>query len=569
MSGSSLSPVYPIETLRDLVRETTDRFSDKVALATKYRGTYRSTSYRQLGERVEELAAGLALLGAEKGDRVAILGDNRTEWAVSYLSIVSAGLVAVPVDKDLKLKEIRHILDFSGTKIVLCGGRYLDLVQEMRPGLERLQKVVSFEEDAGSADLSFPDLLDRGLRASQEEGRDTPRNPVRPNDLAAILFTSGTMGRSKGVMLSHGNLASNILATSKFVSINNQDRVLSVLPLHHAYECTCGFLTALYQGASIYHAENLRRILDNMVEVRATVLLGVPLLFETMYRRIDRGIREKGIRKFYIARRVASISEHLGLNLRRRLFKQIHDRCGGGLRLLITGGAAINPEVPRRFRDVGIQCIQGYGMTEASPLISVNREDDYRDGSVGRPIPGVDVRIDDDEILASGPGIMLGYYENEEATRETIRDGWLHTGDLGYLDEDGFLVINGRRKSVIVTPNGKNIYPEEIEAALNEEPYVAEALVWGGPSLDPAEAEVQAILVPDRETFDLELGNSAYDNSQIREALEGVIKRVNRDLANYKRIRKFSVRDEEFEKTTTGKIKRYLYTARPERVALG
>ena len=367
-------------------------------------------------------------------------------------------------------------------------------------------------------------------------------------------------------MLTHGNLTSNIIATSQFVSIQNDDhdRLLSVLPLHHTYECTCGFLTALYQGASIYHAENLRRIPENLAESRATVVLGVPLLFETMYRRIEKGIRENGERKFRFAKAVASLCERFGFRIRRRLFKPVHDGLGGSLRLLITGGAAMNPEVSRGFRDLGINCIQGYGMTEASPLIAVNREANPKDSSVGMPLPGVEARIVEGEITVRGPNLMLGYYKNPHATEETLEDGWLHTGDLGHLDKDGFLYVSGRKKSVIVTPNGKNVYPEELEAHLNDCRFIAESLVWGGPWSDPALTEVQAIVVPDVEALDEEFGASNYDDERIQKVIAEVVKQVNRVLANYKRIRQFSLRHEEFEKTTTRKIKRYLYTGTPE-----
>ena len=560
-----LFPTYPFATLQDLVDEVATRYRDKVALATKDKGAYHTTSFLQLRARVLELSAGLAGLGTSKGDPVALIGENTTEWALSYLAIVSSGRVVVPVDRDLRPGEVRHILEFSEVETVLCSGRFVDDMVSLRAETGRPNRVVSLEEEAGKGDHSFPELLERGYR--ELEGEPPYRLPeVGPEDLAAIIFTSGTMGSSKAVMLTHGNLTSNIIATSQFVSIQNDDhdRLLSVLPLHHTYECTCGFLTALYQGASIYHAENLRRIPENLAESRATVVLGVPLLFETMYRRIEKGIRETGERKFRIAKGVASLCERFGFRIRRRLFKPVHDRLGGSLRLLITGGAAMNPEVARGFRDLGINCIQGYGMTEASPLIAVNREANPKDSSVGMPLPGVEARIVEGEITVRGPNLMLGYYKNPHATEEALEGGWLHTGDLGHLDRDGFLYVSGRKKSVIVTPNGKNVYPEELEAHLNDRRFIAESLVWGGPWSDPALTEVQAIIMPDVEALDEEFGASNYDDERIEKVIAEEVKQVNRVLANYKRIRQFSRRHEEFEKTTTRKIKRYLYTGTPE-----
>ena len=565
MKHPPLFPTYPFATLQDLVAEVATRYRDKVALATKDKGAYHTTSFLQLRARVLELSAGLAGLGTSKGDPVALIGENTTEWALSYLAIVSSGRVVVPVDRDLRPGEVRHILEFSEVETVLCSGRFVDDMVSLRAETGRPNRVVSLEEEAGKGDHSFPELLERGYR--ELEGEPPYRLPeVGPEDLAAIIFTSGTMGSSKAVMLTHGNLTSNIIATSQFVSIQNDDhdRLLSVLPLHHTYECTCGFLTALYQGASIYHAENLRRIPENLAESRATVVLGVPLLFETMYRRIEKGIRETGERKFRIAKGVASLCERFGFRIRRRLFKPVHDRLGGSLRLLITGGAAMNPKVSRGFRDLGINCIQGYGMTEASPLIAVNREANPKDSSVGMPLPGVEARIVGGEITVRGPNLMLGYYKNPHATEEALEGGWLHTGDLGHLDRDGFLYVSGRKKSVIVTPNGKNVYPEELEAHLNDRRFIAESLVWGGPWSDPALTEVQAIIVPDVEELDEEFGASNYDDERIEKVIAEEVKQVNRVLANYKRIRQFSRRHEEFEKTTTRKIKRYLYTGTPE-----
>ncbi len=565
MKPPPLFPTYPIRTLKDLVRECSARYGDRVALATKEKGAYRTTSYARLKEQVAEVSVGLAGLENEAGSPIALIGGNRTEWAVAYLAIVCSGRVVVPVDRDLKTKEIRHILEFSGAGTILSSNRFLPDLLALRSSGSELRNVISLETGSGEADCSLAELRQRGYEVLSGEGT-RPQPEIEPDDVAAILFTSGTMGSSKAVMLTHGNLASNIIATSQFISIRNGDRLLSVLPLHHTYECTCGFLTALYQGASIYYAENLRRIPDNLAEAQATVVLGVPLLFETMYLRIKKGIEKRGKRKFRFATRIASLSERCGFSIRRRLFKPVHDRLGGQLRLLISGGAAINPQVSRGFRELGINCIQGYGMTEASPLIAVNREADPKDASVGMPVPGVEARVIEGEIVVRGPNVMKGYYRNARATDETLADGWLYTGDLGYLDEDGFLFLSGRRKSVIVTPNGKNVYPEELEAQLNEQRFIAESLVWGGASENPALTEVQAIIVPDVEEFDDEFGADNYDDETIVEMVGKAVKEVNLELATYKRIRNFSIRNQEFEKTTTRKIKRYLYTATSERV---
>jgi len=292
-------------------------------------------------------------------------------------------------------------------------------------------------------------------------------------------------------------------------------------------------------------------------------MLGVPALFEAIYRRIESGIREKGPGKFRLAQGLCTLSEtFLGLKIRRKIFKQIHEKVGGKLQLLISGGAAIDPTVSKGYRQLGINFIQGYGLTETSPIVSVNRVDHFKDGSIGVPLPETEVRIADDELLVRGPGVMQGYFRNEAATKEAIIEGWFHTGDLGYYDKDGFLHISGRKKSVIVTPNGKNVYPEEIEFLLSQSPFILESLVWGGPDEDPSKTEVQAIIVADTEAFDKGFGPSAYDEEKINEIISLEVRKTNKELARFKRIRKFILRNEEFEKTTTRKVKRYLYTAK-------
>ncbi|HSR68465.1 MAG TPA: AMP-binding protein [Acidobacteriota bacterium] len=568
MKNPPLLPSYPLHDLRELVFKAAQRKPDKAALKSKTKGVWTSTTYAQLREQVEHMATFYFECGLKAGERIGILSENRTEWCIAYLAAVASGMTALPIDKDLKPREVRHILKFAEAALLVCGGEFAAALEDVRGDIETLEKVVSMEEEKGVADLSFPEALEIGYQALEEGSQAFAQAQVSPDDVAAIIFTSGTTGNPKGVMLTHGNIAADIKATSEYVSIaGEEDVLLSVLPLHHTYECTGGFLMVLYQGSTVCHAENLRRIAENMAETRTTIMLGVPLLFEMIYRRIEEGLRKKGEGKIRTAKKVASFTERfLGWNIRRRLFKELHQRFGGKLRLLISGGAAIDPAVSKGFRELGIDFIQGYGMTEAAPIVAVNRVNCFRDAAAGIPLPGVEVKIEKGEICVRGDIVMKGYYRNPEATAETIIDGWLHTGDLGYL-EDGFVYINGRKKSVIVTPNGKNVYPEELETALNQSPYILESLVWGGPEEDPSQVEVQAIVVPDSEGFDQEFGASSYDDDKVQQVISAEIKRICMDMANYKKIKKFTLRQEEFEKTTTKKIKRFLYTGRPQAVA--
>jgi long-chain acyl-CoA synthetase len=554
---------YPIETIRDLLFKASDRYADLETLKDRRDGVYKGLTYMEMRRRVERLGTVLLGLGLNKQDPIALIGENRSEWALSYLAIICSGFTAVPVDRDLNEREIRHILSVSEARVLIASETYLRMLAEDRDDLPGLEVIISMEDQEYGAAISFPQALERGDRSLAAGNHAFGDATVAPEDLAVLIFTSGTTGSAKGVMLTHRAIASNVSGVSYHVGIHQGDVVLSVLPLHHTYEATAGFLTALYQGAVICYAESLRRIADNLRETHTTVLLGVPALFEAIYRRIEAGIQARGARKFALANAAAAVSESLlRLNIRRKIFKQIHDKVGGRLRLLISGGAAGKPEVSRGYRQLGISFVQGYGMTEYAPIVSVNREDNFKDDSAGLLLPDTEVEIRDGEICVRGPSMMKGYFKNPEATAETIVDGWLHTGDLGFLDADGHLHISGRKKSLIVTPNGKNVYPEEIEAMLTQSPYVLEALVWGGPEDDPGKVEVQAIIVPDTKGFDEQLGVNQYDDQKITQVISKEVKRINKELTRYKRVHKFVVRQEEFEKTTTRKVKRYLYTAK-------
>jgi long-chain acyl-CoA synthetase len=437
----------------------------------------------------------------------------------------------------------------------------MEMLIELQSKLPRLAAIVCMDEEyAAENGISFEELKRRGQERIASGKNDFEEGAVSSDSLLAVLFTSGTMGNSKGAMLTHGNVACNLMDAARWVNFNEKDRFLSVLPLHHSYECTDGFLLAIYAGCTISYAENLRRIPENLAETRSTAMLGVPLLWHAMYAKIESAMAQKGMRKVLAAKKAAAFCERcLGLNIRRLLFAEVHKKFGGCLRMLISGGAAVDPAVAKGFRELGIEFLQGYGLTESSPIIAVNRNKAFKDNSAGLPLPSVEVKIEDDgEILASGPSIMKGYYNNPDATREALEDGWLHTGDLGYLDKDGFLYIQGRKKSVIVTPAGKKIYPEEVEGELIKSPYILECLVWGHPVANPGEnPEIEAIVVPNKEYF---LSQGYKTGGQgIEDLLRKEVKERCKNLAAFKQVTKLSISHEALEKTTTQKIKRYLY----------
>lgn len=559
-------PVEPITDLRDLLEKSCRRFPKKTALRWKAGGQWHSLTYPELHQQIEALATGLLERGLQPGDKVAILSENRPEWGIAYLATACLGATCLPIDKDLRHQEIFHLLHFCQAKFIVTSLKYMDEVLDMHPRLPSLKGIITMDEAEPSAEAveRLADLIKVGRHLVKKGDRRFREAAVAPDDLAAILFSSGTMGTPKGVMLTHKNIATNIMQTCRSVYVDERDRFLSVLPIHHAYECTCGFLVPLYRGSSIAYAESLRRIVDNMAETKTTVMLGVPLLYEALYERIQAAIAQKGKFTFKLGKGLAWGSEKLlRLNLRRRIFAKVHKRLGGHLRLFICGGAPLNPEISRGFRALGINFLQGYGLTEASPLVAVNRDKAFKDDAVGLPLDGMEYKIVDGELWVKGDNVMKGYYRNPAATAEALRDGWLRTGDLGFFDQDGFLHIQGRKKALIVTPGGKNVSPEEVELELMKSPYILECLVWGGP--DPQTAEVQAIIVPDIEQLDIDFGRQgeALTRDQIEAIIRQEINKYCARLAPYKRVKTFTLRDEEFAKTTTRKIKRYLYTDTP------
>jgi long-chain acyl-CoA synthetase len=557
-------PAYatePISDIRDMFIRSAGRHAGKIALQHKKAGRWIPITYGELRTDVELIAGGLAALGLESCEgKLAIVGDNRPEWATSYLAAACTGVVCVPIDKDLRTTEVRNILSLSGAQVLIGDDKHMEMILAVKPDLPALGAVVNMDEAESAAGIiGFSELKRSGQERLASGKNDFEERTVSPEHLLSILFTSGTMGNSKGVMLTHGNVASNLTDAGKWVDLQEADRFLSILPIHHSYECTDGFLLAIYLGATTSYAENLRRIAESMVETRTTAALGVPLLWHAIYKKIEAGMAEKGIGKVNAAKKLAAFTErYLHLNVRRLLFRQVHARFGGCLRILVSGGAAIDPAVAKGFRELGITFLQGYGLTESAPIITVNRNKAFRDNSAGLPLPGVDVRIaEDGEILARGPNIMKGYYNNPDATREALEDGWLHTGDLGYIDSEGFLYIQGRKKSVIVTPAGKKIYPEEIEAEILKSPCIAECIVCGRPGDKPGEEDViEAIVVPDREYP----GFDRLSTTDIERTVQKEIKNCCQRLASFKKVTRITVRFEELEKTTTKKIKRYLYT---------
>lgn len=541
--------VRPIENLKEMLYTSAATWPEKNAFLEKRDGVYEGITFNQYLLDVEGLGTELCARGL-LGKRVIVTGENCYAWALAYMTVICGLGVVIPVDKEIPPEEIANIANVSEADAVIYSAKYEDKIKKIEKPLD----FICFDELSG--------LCAAGREKITAGDRTYLDLEIDKNEMASLIFTSGTTGVSKGVMLSHHNISFNLTEMCQMIYIGPEDTFLSVLPLHHAYECTCGFLCQIYRGSTIAYCEGLRYIMKNMKEVHPTMILCVPLLIETMYHKIWANIRKNGMEKMVKKALAASnASRKIGIDLRKKLFSEIHETFGGKLRMMIAGGAAVDPDILKGLRDFGILAVQGYGLTECAPLAAVNRDKFYCDSSAGLATPNATLEIVDaaedgtGDIRFKGENIMLGYYKAPELTAEVIVDGWLYTGDLGFIDKDGFLHITGRRKNVIVTANGKNIFPEELETYLSRNPYVLESVVVGVPDETGRDYDIVAMILPDRERLDEE-NPDGYSEELVREKLTEAVKQANSMVQQYKRIKKFLVRSEEFPKNTSKKIKR-------------
>jgi long-chain acyl-CoA synthetase len=563
-----LNDVRPMNNLKEMLNSSVELFGDKPAFLTKHaeNKNYVPISYNKLKKDVDALGTAFISLGL-KHKKIALLSENRYEWAISYLATVNGTGVIVPLDKELPENEIENLLTRSKASAIIFSKSKQKDVENISKRIDFVDYYIGMdiEEDQDNI-LSLAQLLKKGEQLLNDGDSSFINAPIDNDAMVSLIFTSGTIGKSKAVMLSHKNICSNIMDMCAMVYIDEKDTFLSVLPIHHTYQCTCGFLCQLYRGSTIAFCEGLRHIVKNLQESKTTVMLGVPLIFEAIYKRLwDQASKKPGMRKkLKTALKISNFLLKFGIDIRRKLFAPIHDVLGGHLRLFISGAAAIDPVVAKGFKSLGINFIQGYGLTECSPIVAVNRNNYSKDDAAGLPHPSMEVKIDNPnaegvgEVICRGPSVMLGYYEDPVATEEAFKDGWFHTGDLGYFDSDGFLHITGRKKNVIVTKNGKNIYPEEIETLLNRSPYIKESLVYGKDDEVFGEVVVSAIIVPELEQIQADFPDKEMTEEEIFKLIQKEVKAVNKSLVTYKYIRDFKLREDEFAKTTTRKIKRYL-----------
>ncbi len=538
-------------TLKKMLGTSVEKFADRPVFHEKIDGAWRMRTYREYGEDVNALGTELLARGFG-GKRVIVTGVNCYAWVVTYMAVICGIGVIVPVDKEIPAEELANIAQVSEASLVIYGPKSAEKVEAVDPAIERY----SFAK--------LDELIRSGKRRMAEGDRSYLDAIIDPDVMSALIFTSGTTGVSKGVMLSHHNLCFDIYEARQMLYCGEKDVCLSVLPLHHVYECTVGFLAQLWSGSSVAFSEGVRYISRNMQEVHPTIVLCVPLLLETLYHKLWLNIRKNGLEgkvRAMIKATNAIPGERARMLAKKSVFRAIHKNFGGRLRIMASGGASIDPEILRGLRDLGLLAIQGYGLTECSPIAAVNRDTYYRDSSAGLAMPNVlldiyDVQDDGTgEIRLRGDNVMLGYYNMPELTEEVKRDGWFYTGDLGYLDADGFLHITGRKKNVIVTANGKNVFPEELETYLCRNPFVAEAVVVGVMNEKKKDLDVVALIYPSRSHFE-EIYGKTYTDEQVNAELTRAVDAVNATVQSYKRMVRFVVVAEEFPKNTSRKIKR-------------
>ncbi len=552
-----------INSIQQMLLESARIYGDKLALRDLNETPIPKVSFNSLEENVLRFGAALRKLGIQERDHIAVIGENRVQWAISYLTALAFNLVVVPVDKNLGANEILNILHESEASSVVFTNTYDPMFREKRPSLKRLKHYISM--DLGKQEDGIHSMAEM---ISKTPALDKTKLPaINPDEMAVIIFTSGTLGRAKGVMLSQKNLASNLMDMVGFFGIYPTDNFLSVLPIHHTYECTCGMLCPLYGGASVYYARSLKTIVEDMQKVKPTLLLAVPLLYDKMFKAIYRGIKEKKLVAPVIGPMIkaTNLLSRIGWKSSKKVvFREIHDRFGGAIRCFIAGGAAPDPMVAKGLREFGFSFVQGYGLTETSPILTLNRLTDFKDDSAGLPLPHVQIKIGDadshgvGEVYAKGPNIMLGYYKNEMATGETFDGEWFKTGDIGYIDNDGFLHISGRKKNVIISKSGENVFPEEIEDFLNRSPYILESMVYAESNEKEGEIIAAQVVVDAESLIELsETKKIQITPELIHDTIDQEIRQINREFPAYKQIKRFVVRDEEFQKTTTQKIKRF------------
>ena len=560
-------PVHKFEKytdLKDMLKKSGEKYGDRPAymLLTDKEGVYKEVTHKEFRNQVNYLGTKLIDMGL-KGKRIAVIGENRYEWGVAYLSIVTGTGIVVPLDKALPENEIESLILRSEVEAIFYTNKYDEIMNRLkRQGNTKIQYYISMDLKNNENEFySFEQLIEEGKKLLDSGNTKFIDANINPEEMQIMLFTSGTTSMSKAVALSHKNIVSNLMDIAATIELNEKDVMLSFLPLHHTFESTVGFLYPISKGCKIAFCTGIRHIAENIKEYKITAMISVPALFEGIYKQVKKGIQKQG--KWETVQKGIKISNFLrkfGIDIRNKIFHEIHEKLGEDLRLFVAGGASLDPEIEKGFIDLGFCMYQGYGLTETSPVVAAEDDKYRRLGSIGKAFPSVDAKIfepNEDgigELIVKAPTVMLGYYNNEEATKEAIdENGWFHTGDLARIDKDGYIFITGRKKYVIVLQNGKNIFPEELEALINKIEGIKESFVYGKP--DGNDYKICAKIVYDKDLMKEIYGVEAEE--EIKNTIWNEVKKINKTMPAYKYIREIITTDKELIKTTTQKIKRH------------
>ena len=550
-----------ITDLKDMLNKTKELYKDRPAYKIKIeKENYKVITHKEVREMVDGLGTALINMGL-KGKRIAVIGENRYEWEIAYLSIVCGTGIVVPFDKSLPENELKSVIERSGVEAIFFSSKYEQTLEKIKNlGIGNLKHLISMDIDIHRNGIySQKELIENGKKLVALGNKEFINSKINPEKMSIMLFTSGTTSASKVVALSHKNICTNLMDLKKILDIDSNDIFLSILPIHHVFECTVGFLLALYSGAQTVFCDGLRHITENLKEYKVSVMACVPAIYERIFKIIKKDIEKKGklqeVLDYEEKYKTATMEE------RKVAFKEIHDMLGGNIKLLISGAAALDPKIEEKYRILGLNMVQGYGLTETSPVVGIGTKKNYRLGSIGKAVPSIQAKIVDansegiGELAVKGPSVMIEYYGNRQATKEAVIDGWFHTGDLAQIDDDGYIFIRGRKKSVIVLKNGKNIFPEEMENLLNKIEGVVESLVFGKVTSDDKDnIKLNAKII-----FDREIVKDAYkveSDEEIQNALRLKVKEINKTMPQYKAIKGLIFSEEPLIKTSTNKIKR-------------
>ncbi len=557
--------VYEVEEIKDfkeLINRAYQKYPENTAYKYKIKNNneveYVTKTYSELKKDIEALSTKLLQMGLS-GKKVAVIGNNRYEWCTTYLAVTTGGMIIVPLDKALPENELQSLILRSKAEAIICEQKYIQAVSNLQNS--NLKYIISMENTDNKNVLLYNNLLQEGKELIKQGNKAYEQVKIDPNAVSILLFTSGTTNISKGVLLSQHNICSNITALSKYVKMYPTDTLLSFLPIHHTFECTITFLFGIYHGVTVAFCDGLKYIQKNMNEYQVSVFVAVPLVLENIHKKVWKGIEEQGKKSLMKAMIVITkLLSKIKIDIRKKVFKPIIDNFGGKLRIVFVGSAPLDKKIIKGFNNFGVDLIQGYGLTETSPVVTAETDKEKRPGSIGLPLPNLEVKIENPdekgigEITVKGPSVMLGYYENEEATNKCMKNGWFSTGDYGYLDKDNFLYICGRKNDVIVLKNGKNVYPQELEILINQIPAVEESMVFAR-NKDSMDTMLCAKIVYNEETMKNLYGEKTEEEK--KEIIWQAIKEVNKTLPDVKHIKEIIVTNEPLEKTTTQKIKRY------------